>query len=181
MPGNRNDVSLGSNQTLKDSRYILSPALLMTQSQPYLNIDQVSYAVETELREGQGNQSEYAPDYSFDGGLQNPDQSTLDQSKLFQLQKEKEDLLKQQKESLWAFLGVIVLLSAIIGGSSIGTISNFIPPTNSLVLNSWRYGILVMYMAIPTAIETMIQWKHFNFKSMFTPYNYAFLITTQLV
>ena len=36
-------------------------------------------------------------------------------------------------------------------------------------------------MAIPALIETMIQWKHFSFRSIFTLKNYGFLITTQLV
>ena len=38
-----------------------------------------------------------------------------------------------------------------------------------------------MYFAIPTAIETMVQWKHFNFRNIFALKNYAFLVTTQLV
>ena len=74
-----------------------------------------------------------------------------------------------------------MLISAIIGGSCIGTVSNFIPPKNSLVLNSWRYGILVLYMTIPTIIETFYQWSHVNFKDIFSLKNYSFLILTQLM
>ena len=56
-------------------------------------------------------------------------------------------------------LGAIILLSAIIGGSSIGPVSNYIPPTSSLLKNSWRYGILVIFLTIPATIETVYQWK----------------------
>ena len=88
---------------------------------------------------------------------------------------------EKQKQSLWALLGVFVLISAIIGGSCIGTASNFVPPTNSLVLNSWRYGILVLYMAIPTLIETIYKWNNIHFGDLFSFKNYSFLIMTLLM
>ena len=49
------------------------------------------------------------------------------------------------------------------------------------MLNSWRYGILVLYMAIPTLIETIYQWSHFKFRDIFSLKNYSFLILTQLM
>ena len=86
--------------------------------------------------------------------------------------------MRQQSESLWAFLGVLVLLSAIIGGSSIGVATNFVPPTNSLVINAWRAGILCLYMAIPTLIETVINWNRVNYGSIFTLKNYSQILIT---
>ena len=65
----------------------------------------------------------------------------------------------RQNASLWTMLGAIVLLSAIMGGSSIGPISNYIPPKSSLLKNSWRYGILVIFLVIPAAIEFLYQCK----------------------
>ena len=42
------NVSFYSRASLRDSKYMVPPALLNTTSQPYLNMDQVGYAVETE-------------------------------------------------------------------------------------------------------------------------------------
>ena len=71
-----------------------------------------------------------------------------------------------------------MLLTAIIGGSSIGVATNFVPPTNSLVINAWRAGILCLYMTIPTMIETAINWNRVNYGSIFTLKNYTQILIT---
>lgn len=51
------------------------------------------------------------------------------------------------------FIGAFVLVGSVIGGSSIGVISNFIPAKNVMVKNAWRSGLNVFFFAIPTLIE----------------------------
>ena len=86
--------------------------------------------------------------------------------------------MNKQSNGLWAFLGILVLLSAIIGGSSIGVATNFVPPTNSLVINAWRAGILCLYMTVPMLIETAINWHRVNYGSIFTLKNYSQILIT---
>ena len=64
-----------------------------------------------------------------------------------------EQLRTEQRESFWTLLGALVLISSIVGGSSIGPISCFLPAENGFVKNSWRFGILTIFFAIPAAIE----------------------------
>ena len=54
------NVSYYSRASLRDLKYMVPPALLNTTSQPYLNMDQVGYAVETEnVKEHEHEQSTY--------------------------------------------------------------------------------------------------------------------------
>ena len=70
-----------------------------------------------------------------------------------------ETFKSSQKESIWTLLGALILIASIIGGSSIGPISNFLPPESSFVKNSWRYGILAIFFVIPATIEFFITRK----------------------
>ena len=56
-----------------------------------------------------------------------------------------------EKGYWWTSLGLFILIGAIIGGSSIGAIANFIPVETSFAKNAWRSG-LVATMFIPPAI-----------------------------
>ena len=154
------------------------------QASPYLNKDQVNHAMDISVIVD--DRSEFVcgascaacRNYSFALDKSSENMSTLDPERHYLLHKEKEALMRQQKVSLWTFLGILVLLSAIIGGSSIGTMTNFVPPTNSLVINAWRAGILCLYMAIPTLIETWINWNRVNYSSIFTLRNYSQILIT---
>ena len=75
-------------------------------------------------------------------------------------------------------MGAFMLTFAIIGGSSIGTLSNYLPATNSLVRNTWRYGILVIYLALPTLVEVIYRRKEINLGAIFSFKSYAYLIST---
>ena len=71
-----------------------------------------------------------------------------------------------------------MLTFAIIGGSSIGTLSNYLPASNSLVRNTWRYGILVIYLALPTLVEVIYRRNEINLGALFSFKSYIFLILT---
>lgn len=65
--------------------------------------------------------------------------------------------------SFKVIIGAIILIGAIIGGSSIGALSNFLPTDNPLLKNAWRAGLNVIYFAIPTAIELSLRYKQIDF------------------
>jgi drug/metabolite transporter (DMT)-like permease len=72
-----------------------------------------------------------------------------------------------------SILGGIVLLLAIIGGGSIGPLSNFIPAKNPNVRQAWRAGLAVNFFLIPAIIELYNKrnlpgtQKIFKFKNQF--------------
>ena len=77
-------------------------------------------------------------------------------------------------------MGAIVLTCAILGGSSIGTIANFIPVESSFAKNAWRSGILVSIFSIPALIEYFYRRKTVNYASLMTFKQYGFLLLTLL-
>ncbi len=56
-------------------------------------------------------------------------------------------------------LGIFVLTGAIIGGSSIGTVANYMSARDPMLKNSWRYTMIVFLMS-PLAIVEL--WKYRN-------------------
>ena len=82
------------------------------------------------------------------------------------------------KSTAWRFLGVAVLISAIIGGSSIGTIANFVPVQTSFAKNSWRSGIIVTIFLIPAILEYFYKRKEVNYRDLLSFKQYGFLLLT---
>jgi hypothetical protein len=52
-----------------------------------------------------------------------------------------------------SIFGSFLLVGAIFGGSSIGVLSNFIPPNQTNVKNAWRGGLNVCYFILPAILE----------------------------
>ena len=82
------------------------------------------------------------------------------------------------KNNMLRLLGACILVSAIIGGSSIGTIANFIPAKTSFVKNSWRSGILVTIFIIPAFIEYRAKRLEVNYSELLGFKQYGFLLLT---
>ena len=77
-------------------------------------------------------------------------------------------------------LGVCILICAIIGGSSIGTIANFIPVETSFAKNAWRSGIIVTLFIVPTYLEYRHKRGEVNYAGLITMRQYGFLMLTLL-
>lgn len=71
-----------------------------------------------------------------------------------------------------------MLVSAIIGGSSIGATANFIPAKTSFVKNSWRSGFLTTMFAIPALIEYRKKRTEVNYSELLGFKQYVFLMMT---
>jgi len=84
------------------------------------------------------------------------------------------------KGNAWRLLGACVLVSAIIGGSSIGTVANFIPVETSFAKNSWRSGILVALFLIPTILEYRHKRREVDYSNLISLRSYGFLLLTLL-
>ena len=79
---------------------------------------------------------------------------------------------------MWRFLGLFILIGAIIGGSSIGTLANFIPVRSSFAKNAWRSGIVAFIFIIPTLVEYCAKRKTISYRSLISPKQYGFLLLT---
>ena len=55
-----------------------------------------------------------------------------------------------------------ILMSAIMGGSSIGVMNNYIPVESPFAKNAWRNGLVCVYFIIPAIIENL--WVKATFK-----------------
>lgn len=84
------------------------------------------------------------------------------------------------KGTAWRVLGALTLITAIIGGSSIGTIANFIPAETSFAKNSWRSGILVSIFIIPAIVEYFYKRHEVNYRDLISFKQYGFLLLTLL-
>ena len=80
----------------------------------------------------------------------------------------------------WRILGACVLVCAIIGGSSIGAIANFIPVETSFAKNSWRSGINVSIFIVPAIVEYYYKRKEVDYSKLLTVRQYGFLLLTLL-
>lgn len=70
------------------------------------------------------------------------------------------------KDNARRILGAVVLVCAIVGGSSIGTIANFIPVESSFAKNAWRSGIIVSIFALPALIEYFYKRDTVNYSKL---------------
>jgi hypothetical protein len=59
-------------------------------------------------------------------------------------------------------IGVVILCSSILGGSSIGVMNNYIPVQSPFAKNAWRNGLVCVYFAIPALIENIIYKAKFK-------------------
>lgn len=80
----------------------------------------------------------------------------------------------------WQPLGMFILIGAIIGGSSIGVLSNFVPVTGSFAKNAWRSGLLAAAFAVPSYIEYRYKRHEIDYSQMLNFKQYAFLLLTLL-
>ena len=80
--------------------------------------------------------------------------------------------------SLRKFFGVFILLGAIIGGSSIGTLANFIPVETSFAKNAWRSGLIVIMFTPPALIEYYNNRGRVNYATLLNWKQYGFLLLT---
>ena len=87
---------------------------------------------------------------------------------------------QRPQESCTQVLGVVVLLCSILGGSSIGVVSNFIPIECHFAKNAWRAGIICIYFFIPTLTEIhgLSKRKTTGSENVFTFRKYLFFLAT---
>jgi len=73
------------------------------------------------------------------------------------------------KENAWRMLGLFILVGAIIGGSSIGTLANFIPVETSFAKNAWRSGIVATLFIVPAIVEYFKCRAQVNYAELINP------------
>jgi len=83
-----------------------------------------------------------------------------------------------KKGTTWRVLGFLVLACAVIGGSSIGTIANFIPVETSFAKNAWRSGIITTIFTLPAIFEYFYRRKEVDYWGLLTLKQYSFLLLT---
>ena len=66
-------------------------------------------------------------------------------------------------------IGILVLLGSIVGGSSIGTLANFIPVKSSFAKNAWRSGLLFMIFIMPSFVEYLKKRKTISYSKLISP------------
>ena len=59
-------------------------------------------------------------------------------------------------------VGAVVLVFSVMGGSSIGVVSNLMPVKSNLIFQAWRSGIVVIYFALPAVIELIMRRDEFK-------------------
>lgn len=58
------------------------------------------------------------------------------------------------KETIyWKVIGAVILVLSVLGASTIGTISNFVPANGPFLKNTWRSGVLILYFVVPSLLE----------------------------
>ena len=66
-------------------------------------------------------------------------------------------------------MGYAVLLGAIVGGSSIGVLANFVPVKSSFAKNAWRSGLNSVIFALPALVEYCYQRGKVDYCKLVTP------------
>jgi hypothetical protein len=87
-------------------------------------------------------------------------------------------IVENAPRSWWEILGLIVLSCSIIGGSSIGTLCNFIPVQTSFAKNAWRSGLNACIFVIPAYLEFRVKRQSVNYFKLLTGYQYLFFLCT---
>lgn len=78
-------------------------------------------------------------------------------------------------------MGIFILTGAIIGGSSIGAVANFIPVKTSFAKNAWRSGMVATIFLVPAVVEYFVKTRTgFKYKEILTLKQYFFLTATLL-
>ena len=75
-------------------------------------------------------------------------------------------------------IGGLILGCAILGGSSIGVLANFIPIESALAKNAWRSGLNVVMFIIPALVEFFMLRKTVDYKKIITFKDYCILLVT---
>ena len=76
------------------------------------------------------------------------------------------------------FTGIAILILAVIGGSSIGVLANFIPVETPFAKNAWRSGINTIIFIIPAIFEYFRKRNELNYKHLISFKQYMFLLST---
>ena len=85
------------------------------------------------------------------------------------------------KLSWWyRLLGYVLLIGAVLGGSSIGVLTNMIGGANTFVKTTWRMAIQLLYLLIPMIIELYIQRKTFSFCKALTLSSYLMILAASV-
>ena len=77
-------------------------------------------------------------------------------------------------------IGAIILISSILGGSSIGTIANFISVKGGFAKNAWRNGIVACIFFIPAIIEFLVKRKETDYSNILSLKNYGLLLAANI-
>ena len=97
---------------------------------------------------------------------------------------EEESLISQayqaslEKPPYWQCLGILILCGAIIGGSSIGVLANYIPVQNTFAKSSWRSGINATLFLIPAILEYFKNRKRISYWELISFKEYGILLVT---
>ena len=87
---------------------------------------------------------------------------------------------QRHPESCTKVLGIVVLLCSILGGSSIGVVSNYIPIECPFAKNAWRAGIICVYFFLPFLYEiySISKKKTTKIENVYTFRKYLFFLAT---
>jgi hypothetical protein len=77
-------------------------------------------------------------------------------------------------------IGCFVLGFSLLGGASIGSLSNFILVENPFAKNAWRNGINAIAFSIPALVEYFVQRKKIDYRRVISVKQYAMLLLTNL-
>ena len=65
---------------------------------------------------------------------------------------------------------------SVIGGSSVGTLANFVPVRTTFAKNSWRSGYNAVIFAVPACIEYRVKRETINYAELLSVKHYFLLI-----
>ena len=82
------------------------------------------------------------------------------------------------KQICYKALGILILLFSIIGGASIGVVSNYIPVKSNFAKNAWRSGIQTCLFFIPMIVEYALSKDKHKYKQLINWKTYGFLLVT---
>jgi hypothetical protein len=85
---------------------------------------------------------------------------------------------KDQKPWWWQFAGLSVLIGSMLGGSSIGVLTNFVPIQSPFAKNAWRSGLLCMTFFPLALLEYKHRRSQLNYRELINITQYLWLILT---
>ena len=78
-------------------------------------------------------------------------------------------------------IGGIILTLAVMGGSSIGVVSNLMSVKSPLIFSAWRSALAVIYFFIPSVIELALRKDEIKGRKIMTFKQYIMMLGTSVM